>query len=76
MHYNLYESRIVILKEFCLGIHMYIHLSYTFDRLGKILTGREFSMSALSFFKKMGVIFEFCKYDGKFELNRELLKLL
>ena len=55
---------------------MYIHLSYIFDRLGKMLTGRLFSTLALPFFLKMGVMVAFFKCDEKFELDRELLELL
>ena len=54
---------------------MYINLSHTFDRLGKMVAEQQFSTLALSFFWKMGVVFAFFKSDGKFKLNTELQKL-
>ena len=53
VHYNLGKSCITILKGYCLGIHKHecsCTLSYTFDVLGEMLTGRQFSTLALSFF--------------------------
>ena len=52
---------------------MYIHLLNTCDRLGKILTGGNFQRCLVFLFKNGGYG---CKCNGKFELNRELLKLL
>ena len=54
--------------------------TYTFRRLLKepeeCLQGGSFQRFHDTFFKKTGVISVVFKFDGKYELNSELLKLL
>ena len=58
-----------------LYIWSYRHLSYIFDKLGMMLTGRSFSTLFRSSFLKTGITSAFFNSEGKVVSNIELLKL-